>query len=315
MKSEILGKAASLCGKAGFALRKRSPEILVVVGIIGTVASTVLACKATTKANDILEKTKRDLDDIHGCESDKDLNETGEYTEDDARKDKNIVYVQTGIKFAKLYAPAVILGAFSLSCMVGSNVILRKRSAALAAAYATIDAGFKEYRGRVIERFGEQVDKELRYNIKAKEISEQKEDGTEETTTENVADPNEYSMYARIFDETNPEFERDSDRNRFFLTLQQNCFNDKLKARGYVFLNEVYDALGFEQTKAGQIVGWVYKPRDPSHKGDNYIDFGMFDITREKARDFINGYEQAIVLDFNVDGPIIDTFTDVIETY
>jgi len=307
MKKELLSKAATACSKAAFALRKRSPEILVTVGVIGTVASAVIACKATIKANDILAETKSELEAVHTCESSEEHRD--EYTEDDAKKDKAIIYVQTGVKFLKLYAPAVILGALSLSCIIASNDILRKRNAALAAAYTAVDTGFKEYRNRVAERFGEEVDKELRYNIKAKTITETVTDknGKEKETARTipVADPNAYSEYAKIFDESNINYEKDSDYNKRFLIMQQNYANDRLRAKGYLFLNDVYEMLGFERTKAGQIVGWVWDPDNPT--GDNYVDFGIFEINREKARDFVNGYERAIVLDFNVDGPILDS--------
>ena len=296
----------ALLNKVGFVIKKRSPEILVAIGVIGTVASAVIACRATTKAGDILEKAKESLDAVHMCESDETHAE--EYTPDDARKDKTIIFVQTGMKFAKLYAPAVILGALSISCMVASNDILRKRNAALAAAYTAVDTGFKEYRSRVKERFGEEVDRELRHNIKALTVSETvvNEKGKEETVerTLKVADPNVYSDYARVFDESNANYEKDSEYNKHFLISQQNYFNDRLRSQGYLFLNEVYEALGFDRTKAGQIVGWTWNPDSPT--GDNYVDFGIFEVDREKARDFVNGYERAIVLDFNVDGPILD---------
>jgi hypothetical protein len=83
-----------------------------------------------------------------------------------------------------------------------------------------------------------------------------------------------------------------------FLQCQQNYFNQQLKARGHVFLNEIYDAIGLERSKAGTIVGWV-----TDGNGDGYIDFGMFE---DASRRFINGIEPSILLDFNVDGVIYD---------
>ena len=60
--------------------------------------------------------------------------------------------------------------------------------------------------------------------------------------------------------------------------------------------------LGIPKTKAGQVVGWVYDPEHPV--GDNYVDFGLFDLDRERVRRFVNGDERNILLDFNVDGNI-----------
>ena len=305
-KKDIIKKISGSVHKIGFSLKKHSPEILVAVGVIGTVASTVIACKATTKVSCILENTKEQIDVIHDCENN--TNMSAKYTAEDAKKDTTIVYVQTGVKLAKLYAPAVILGALSITSMIASNNILRKRNIALAAAYTAVNNGFKEYRSRVMERFGEEIDKELRYNIKEKLIEENviDENGEEKTVekTVKVSDPNTYSDYARFFDETNPNWEKNSEYNLMFLRSQQAYANDKLIAQGYLYLNDVYDMLGIPRSKAGQIVGWVYNPDNPV--GDNYVDFGIYDTNREKAIDFVNGYERSILLDFNVDGNILD---------
>ena len=306
MKNALLTKVTGIMGKTGLKLKKYSPEIFITVGIIGTVASTVLACKATTKLSGILDETKGQLDTIHKCSEKKEMTEI--YTPDDAKKDTAIVYVQTGAKLAKLYAPAVILGALSIASIVASNGILKKRNAALAAAYVTVDTSFKQYRNRVKDRFGETIDKELRYGLKAETISKTSvdENGNEVTTEETIysGDPNFYSDYARIFDESNPNWEKDSDYNFYFLKGQQEYMNNLLRSRGYLFLNEVYEALGFPITKAGQVVGWLYRPDNPI--GDNYVDFGIFNLQSEKACDFVNGYERSIILDFNVDGNIYD---------
>lgn len=71
-------------------------------------------------------------------------------------------------------------------------------------------------------------------------------------------------------------------------------------------MNEVYEMLGFPITKAGASVGWIYNKDEPV--GDNFVDFGIYNLNSQKAHDFVNGYERSIVLDFNVDGPIIDMF-------
>ena len=287
-------------------VQKHSPEILAGVGVVGVVASTVMACKATMKLNDILEESKETRNKIREVESNPRYEE--QYSHEDAKKDLTINYTQTGLKIAKLYAPAVILGSASLGCLLASNDILRKRNAALSAAYMTVDKSFKEYRQRVVDRFGEEVEKEIRYNIKAEEVTSTvvTEDGSETTVTETVKtmDPNLYSDYAKFFDEASPYWQKDPEYNLMFLKSQQQYATDLLRARGRLFLNEVYDMLGIEKTKAGQIVGWVYNPENPI--GDNFVDFGIFDMSKERVRAFVNGYEPNILLDFNVDGNIWD---------
>lgn len=293
--------------KAGLKFKKHSPEIMVVAGVVGVVTSTVMACKATTKVNDILEETKKQVDDVHNVLESENV-PAEECTNEDAKKDLAIIYTQTGVKLIKLYGPAVLVGALSITGILASHRILKKRNVALTAAYATIDRSFKEYRGRVVERFGKELDRELRYNIKAQEIEEVTvdKDGKEtvEKKTINVVDPNMYSDYARIFDNGSTGWTKDPEYNLMFLKSQQNYANDKLKAQGYLFLNDVYDMLGIPRTKAGQIVGWVYDPDNTV--GDNFVDFGIYDIYNEKACDFVNGRERSIVLDFNVDGNILD---------
>lgn len=303
-KFNVPEKMTRSLGRAGLKIKKYSPEVLVMTGIAGTVVSAVMACKATTKANDIIDELKEDMNKIHSVAEMK----RSDYTEDDLKKDTAIVYIQTGVKFVKLYAPAVGLGVASITCILAGHNITRKRNVALAAAYTAVDQGFKEYRGRVVERFGKELDHELKHNIKAKEfeVITIDEDGNEKTEkkTVNVVDPNTYSDYARFFDESCAGWTKNPEDNLFFLKSQQNYANDKLKSQGYLFLNDVYEMIGLPKTKAGQIVGWIYDEKMPI--GDNFVDFGIYDASREVVRDFVNGYERTILLDFNVDGNILD---------
>lgn len=291
--------------KAMFNVKKHSPEILIVAGIAGVVTSAVMACKATMKVNEVLAETKENINKVHDVMADQGISEK-EYSKEDSARDLAIIYGKAGAKLAKLYGPAIALGGLSLTAIVCSNNILRKRNVALAAAYTAIDTSYKQYRSRVIEKFGENVDREMKYGIKAVQIEEKTvdENGKKKTVkkTVEVVNPYDYSDYARFFDVGNPNWEKDSEYNLMFLKRQQAYANDKLKANGYLFLNEVYDMLGIPKSKAGQVVGWIYDPENGS--GDNYVDFGIYNVNREAARDFVNGYERTILLDFNVDGNI-----------
>ena len=304
-KFEIMNTVTRGLHKAGFQLKKHSPEILLATGVVGVVGSAVMACKATTKVNDILDEAKELVDAVHSVANDP---EREEYSEADGKKAISIVYARTGLKFVKLYGPSVLLGAASIGCILASNNIIRKRNVALAAAYSAIDSSFKGYRSRVIDRFGEELDRELRYNIKAKEVEEivTNEDGTKQTIkkTVEVADPNLNSDYAKFFDEACAGWSKNPEDNLYFLKCQQNWANERLKAKGHLFLNEVYDMLDIPRTKAGNVVGWVYDEVHPI--GDNFVDFGIYDINNPAKRRFVNGDERSILLDFNVDGPIWD---------
>lgn len=305
----IVNTVTKSLNKVGFQLKKHSPEILMVVGIAGTVVSAVMACKATLKVNEVLDESKENIEKIHEA-TENQITEAGEeYTIEDSKKDLTLVYIQTGVKLVKMYAPAVALGALSITSILTSNNILRKRNIALAAAYATVDKSFKEYRNRVIERFSEAVDRELKYDIKPTKIEEvivDEETGKEKKVkkTVDVIGIDGYSEYARFFDEGCDGWEKDSEYNLMYLRARQNYANDMLRSKGYLFLNDVYKMLGIQETRAGQVVGWIYDPERPN--GDNFVDFGIYDGHKEAARNFVNGYERTILLDFNVDGPILD---------
>ena len=305
-KTEIMANVTRTFNRFGLQLKKHSPEILIAAGVVGTVTSAVMACKATTKLSSILEESKEIIDQHKEYIEEKGYSK--KYTEEDSKKDLAIVYTQTGVKLVKLYAPAVALGVLSLTAIITSNNILRKRNIALAAAYTAVDTSFKEYRGRVIERFGKDLDRELRHNVKLKEVEETvvNEDGSESTVTKTVeaVDPNTISDFARIWDNGNPGWSKDPERNLFYLKRQQSWANDKLKCQGHLFLNEVYDMLGFPRTQAGNVVGWIYDEKNPV--GDNFVDFGIYNQDNPKTRDFVNGYERTLILDFNVDGPILE---------
>lgn len=310
--NDIISNASLALNKIGFGLQKKSPEILVVAGVIGVVAAAVMACKATTKAGAIAETAKESIVEINEA-AEKGVTKAGEeYTEEDKKKDITITYVQTGIKYAKLYAPSIVLGAASIICIFASHNIMSKRNIALAAAYTTLDTSFKKYHNKIAERFGDTVEKELRYNVKAQEIEKTvtDENGKEKKVKEvrNVAgpiwSPSEYSPYSRVFDENNPAWMKDPNQSLFYLKALQAQANDKLKAQGHLFLNDVYEMLRYPKTDYGQIVGWIYDIKNP--KGDNFVDFGLFEIRQEADPELGGDYITGFILDFNAVGNILN---------
>jgi len=301
-KAEIVSKITGKLNRVGFKLQKHSPEILIVAGVVGTVVSAVMACRATTKLDGILSETKEQMDKLHECAEDPDMKDR--YDAEDLKKDTVIVYAHTAVKLAKLYAPAVGLGVLSMSSILASNNILRKRNAALTAAYAAVERGFKEYRSRVVERFGKEVDHQLKCNIRQEEVEETVTDdkGKEKKVKKkvDVADTKAGSPYMRYFTESNPYWESDSDYVEMFIRAQQNYANDLLRATGHVTLNKVYDMLGMKDTKAGMVVGWIYDLEHPT--GDNYIEFDVKKVNIRNESD--GGIIEAYTIDFNVDGNI-----------
>lgn len=306
MMNNLLKSASRTFYKVGFKAKEYSPELLVGAGIITGIAGAVAACKATTKVDDILSETKEQVDKVHAVLENEEY--ADRYTEEDSKKDLLIIYTKAGVKMAKLYAPAIGLGLVSISCILASTNIMKKRNVALAAAYTALDKGFKEYRGRVIDRFGERVDYELKNNIRAEEIevTEVDENGNEVTKKELVdvcaGLPDEYS---RFFDETCKFYEKNAEMNKLFIIQKEEYANKLLECKGHLFLNDVYELLGFEPTKIGQIMGWVWD--EDYANGEKRIDFGIFDIHDETKRLFVNGYEKSILLNFNIDGNVYKT--------
>lgn len=302
MKLEVANKLKNTFTKAKLSFKKHSPEILIAGGVIGVITSAVLACVATTKVGKVVNNAKEKIKVVH----EKKGAEGENYTKKEVGKDLTRIYFGTGLKVLGLYTPSLVLGGLSLTSIIASNNILKKRTVALAAAYATVDKSFKDYRSRVVERFGSDVDKELRYDIHKDKVTEtvtDEETGKEKKVKKDVLKSgyDGVSEFARVFDGKNPNYKFDDDCNIYFLKQLQSYFNDKLRIDGFVYLNDVYDELGFEKTTAGQVVGWIYD-KENNKRGDNYIDFG---ITELCTKDDGNVVEYGYLLDFNVDGDIL----------
>ena len=279
-------------GRASLVLQKNSPHILMISGVVGGIAAAGLACKATLDADSILTEAQLKLDDIRELKHEK-------YSEQDRAKDRAIVLTRTAVKLGRAYAPSVILGVASIGAIVSGHHILNKRNLALVGAYASLEESFKLYRDRIAEQFGIEFENDIFHDIRD-ENGKFRSPGA--PAKESHVTGRGGSMYARCFDETSTQWSKQPEYNQMFLQCQQNYANDLLKARGHVFLNEVYDMLGLERSVPGSVEGWL---RDGD--GDGYIDFGIFTSNNLiSAQRFVNGDERSIWLDFNVDGVIYD---------
>lgn len=276
-----------------FLVQRSSPGLLFGVGVVGMVGSTVLACRATLKMESVVEEAQGKLEMAKTLEHD-------EYSEKDRKRDISLIYFQTSVKVVRLYAPAIIVGGISIAALTKSHNILNRRNAALTAAYTALERGFNEYRARVVQKYGEEQDRDFRYGTQQVEVVDPE---TNKKKIVKRVGPGEPSIYARFFDQTSSSWSKEPEYNFIFLKSQQNYANDLLHARGHVLLNDVYDMLGIPRSKAGTVVGWLLTKNGST---DNFVNFGVFDETKDKARDFVNGLEGAILLDFNVDGVIYD---------
>lgn len=303
-------------GKTGLIFRKYSPELLVGGGIVAVVAGTVVAVKATPKAMDTrseYDQMREDVDTVNDNRDEYTSKTDSTYTDEDYRKDVTIVTVQRAIAMGKVYLPAVALTTTGIVMILAGHNIIRKRNLAVVAALGGVEKAFGEYRERVVAELGEDKDRGFRFGSYFEDIEvENIDEETGEVTTEKKKVEvfvGEESMYSKIFDNKNRNFSPHSGSSLLFLKAQQNYANDILKSRGHIFLNEVYQMLGFEHTSAGAVVGWV----NYGDKNDSYVDFGLY---REDNTGFITdsidkpnsikAWDSAVMLDFNVDGTIYD---------
>jgi hypothetical protein len=301
-------KVTSKLGRQILIAQKHSPSVLYGLGVLGVGTTVLLACRATLKLDEVLNKTEEELEVVEVS-----VKHDGE----EAKKASFNLRMRTAIDIAKLYAPAVAVGIVTIGAMTGSHVILRKRNAGLAAAYAIVDKSFKQYRGRVISELGPEQDFKFRFGTDQKEVVDETENGPVVTV---VQGPDQAklkkkheSMYARIFDEWNPLWSEVPNANQYLIQSVENHANQKLRVHGYVTLNDVYDMLGFDRTKAGQLVGWVKNPKPDEHgvTGDGFVDFGVWNAGTFEALEWISGNKKGILLDFNVDGVILDLLPEV----
>ena len=311
MKNNWLSKvgtsAAKFAGKAEFTIKKNSPEILLGAGVVGFVGTIVLACRATCRADEVLEFHRKKIKDINDAKEIADADPEGEMSYDIEiyRQDKAIRYLKTTGSLVKLYAPTIAVGTLSLACILTSRNIMQKRYLGVVAAYNGLSAAFEEYRKRVRDEYGEGLDKHFRYGTTYDELPVYDENGKKTKEKEQV-EKTETGMVmqsddsCRFFDSSNPNWDKNPTFSMMWLRGQQNILNDILHTRGHVFLNEVYDALGFPHTPQGAVLGWI------DGEGDDCIDFGLYDPNKESVRRFVNGVDNVIMLEFNHDGVIWD---------
>lgn len=268
--------------RAALQIRKNSPVLMFGGGVVGVIATTVVACRATLKLSEDLPEMKENLELVK-LTYPKGGPEHG--------RQMALAYSTNAAHVARLYAPAVLAGSVSVGLLTGSHVVLTRRNTAAYATLATVSKAFDDYRARVENEVGKEHELDLYHGARTEtvEIEGKK-------TKIKVVDPNNMSPYSRWFDSSSQHFQTNGTYNRQFILAQQNFATHYLQAHGHLFLNEVYDLLGIPRSPEAALVGWVIAPGC-----DGFVDFGLYEAVNAE---FINGYEQNALLDFNVDGPI-----------
>ena len=290
---------------------KHSPVICLATSLISGAATVALACYETTKADEILDRHKAEMDRIdEAIEVAKEKGE--EYTEKDIKRDRVIVARNTTIGMARLYLPAILTGTLSVVSALAGFKILNARYVGASAALTATQTLFSKYRGRVVEDQGVEKDRQYLYGgtVERKAIEEKVVDpktGKEKTVKKDKEvidiDVDMQTCQIAVFGQYNPDgsenfnWDENPDLSMSYLRMKQQWFNDRLPNRKFISLNEVRKELGLNQTKAGQFVGWTYRP-------GRYVQFGIDDY--EKIKRYVNGHENYIVLHFNIDGEYED---------
>ena len=297
--SELTNKVTRGIGKVKLSTIKHSPELLLAAGIISGAATIFFAAKGTLKAGEVIDAHKEKMDQIHEATE---VATVEEYSARDAQIDTVKTYVQTGASFAKIYAPAIIFGAVSLTCILASHGIMRKRNVALAATLATVRTAFDEYRGRVVRDLGKEMDNHFLYDT-VEEVVEREvtdpETGKTKKKKEKVQVPTKPTAYSRFFEDSN-DFQKDGGSNFLFIKSQLNTAQRHLIKDGYLFLNDVYKLLGLPITQAGQSAGWIY---DYDNRESTMIYFKGFEdegyaTFSSDVIDLLNNRTNSILIDF-----------------
>lgn len=262
---------------------KHGTKILVGAGLASGVAALIFTVKGSFKATEIIDNHNAYREKI-----DEELPED-KYTDEDRKKAVRKLYLHTGLELGKAYSPAIGFALASGALVLKGFGDEHKAHLGAVSAFNGVNAAFRSYRKAIAEKLGNEAENDLYNGIRHEDVVNQ---DTGEVEKVNVFDPNEYNRYVRFFDEFNPNWQKDPYYNLTWLKLQQSLWSDKLQRDKVVFLNDVYKSLGYDPIPEGQSVGWAVE------KGDEFIDFGLYDGKKEKVRDFVNGYEPSILLTF-----------------
>lgn len=203
--------------------KRHATLLLTIASTVGVVATSVEVAHATIKATEKVDEMRAERDE---------WKETSGIDQPEITKEE---IVKACWKF---YIPSAVIGAGTISCMIAANAIGAKGQKSLAAAYAMVDQGYKQYRKKVAERFGKDVDRSIENEVIVEQANDLDEDASEKVTC--------YDVYSdRYFEITKLRFER-----------AINSINRDLAICGYASLNDFYRKLGVSETEEGDAIGW-----------------------------------------------------------
>lgn len=297
-----MSKLSRAFGTAKLRAVHHGPTILTAVGIGALIASGVVAAVRTQKLEEALDVHDQTQEVVRTQYT------SAVTTEEQYNRDLLKLYTTTAWNITKIYAPAIGLAAVGSASVLYSHGVMKRRNAALVAAYGVLERAYSAYRGRVQESIGEEAEDQIYRGHVVKAAKVDKEGVISYEPVKDGHLPVGTSEYSVEFGPENPHWNDRAEYNLFFLRGQERMLNFNLQANGHVMLNDVYDALRIPRTTAGAVVGWVYKG-----EGDGYIDFGLPEQGSAEEQDYYYFFDQNshFVLDFNVDGLVFEKLDEL----
>lgn len=226
---KVIDKLRGAIGRSKLYFKRRAPTILSFAAVAGVGVTAVLAAKAAPKAERIRKERERN-----------DKYETA----------------KTAVSAVSVYIPAVVVGISTASCILGANVLNKRRQAALVSAYVLLNEAHKEYKKKAVELFGSDACSKIHEELAKDRYDEEKPDISD---GEKILFYEEY--YGDYFESTKEQ-----------VLLAEYHFNRNFALRGYAELNEFYEFLGLPKTEAGSVLGWSLDAGE-EYYGYSWIDF------------------------------------------
>lgn len=285
-------KVTRFTNKTALKMKKNSPQILFYAGIAGTVATTVLASRATLKAQPVMERLRAERAELEQFAAE-DRVDSHDFQDVAVQQ-----YTEAGVALVKLYGPVVILGSLSIAALTKSHRELVSRNTALTVAYSGLFKTFEKYRERVRAELSPEIDQQFLHGTITQVREIEGKNGTK-TKEVQVLDPDSIAALSYWYAaNTSEHWSPHPTYNQSFLDNQQAYANLLLQKQGFLFLNDVYEMLGIPKSKQGQVLGWVFEDLGDN---DTFVDFG-----HNQSGEFVAGYATEVMLNFNIHGPILE---------
>lgn len=286
----------------GIGLRNASPTIMVVGGIGCMVASTVLAVNESEGGKKIIDEWSDHMEkaDIMiaalSDPDDKEHQPTEDFNIPTIKQAKIKEHIDTAQKLAKNYAPAIFCGLAGIGLILGGHGIQIRRIGALGAALEAVSSQFSDYRENVKSSLGEDADKAFVAGGTVGDVQLEDAEGKKSTVKNAIVANPQRTALSFLFDETNPNWSKDAQANRFYIEQIQAWAQNMADYSGQISLAEVYKRMDFsfddgvngrndEIKKVAYAIGW---------KRGDIVDFGLSELFIKMSEDGTVKYEPSM---------------------